>query len=251
MKYYILTLKWTHKSDLLFTLWRTNARGYTWFKGQAGIYSESEARIHESDTSVKIPVDVADQLWTSVMYEGKVQKGIPLNEYTFDQLGLKPDQMLQGSPSNTSGIEFVLDEVSGLPNDITTKHRLDFMAGDPDRDEWIPYKVGTVEGRFRHVEDAVEILTIFNSEPGNGHLEDVFEWFEYAAKASGKKLRLLEVCNERFEQHLIGKRDFVPVNGKLGQFGLEKTFQTEFKIGKAPKLQAPKAIIQEGQNKPL
>lgn len=50
-----------------------------------------------------------------------------------------------------------------------------------------------------------------NKEPGNGHLTDVFEWFEYSCKQDKKILLVREFFNDEFYKHCIEKRGFVQV----------------------------------------
>lgn len=115
-------------------------------------------------------------------------------------------------------------------NAIRTKHNLDFEACEdandalirdlvalgavPDDDPWgIPwllFRIGTCEGKWRAVPGAYEILAVINRQPGNGHFEDVLQWFEYACRRDGKALRFLQFENERFRRHLIRKRGFQP-----------------------------------------
>lgn len=40
MKYYYISLKWTHKDDHVFTLWSKNSIGYTYDKNYVGSYDE-------------------------------------------------------------------------------------------------------------------------------------------------------------------------------------------------------------------
>src|SRR5688572_15337315 len=102
-----------------------------------------------------------------------------------------------------------------MKNAIKTKHRLDFEVSVWARNENILlYRIGTCEGQWFSLEHAYCIMSVMNSKPGNGHLDDVFEWFEYAAKRDGKALIILELMNDRFKNHLIQKRGFVQVPGK-------------------------------------
>lgn len=80
-------------------------------------------------------------------------------------------------------------------------------------DGWLRFRIGTCAGMWRSVEDAYEILAISNDVPGNGHLSDVFEWFENSCKRDKKNFRIRELWNEEFKKHLIEKRGFV-VEGK-------------------------------------
>lgn len=95
---------------------------------------------------------------------------------------------------------------------IDTKHHLHFYsrpwAGDP---EWQDCKVGTVHGQWQVRGGHYVILGIMNMIPGNGHLDDFFEWFEYSAKRDKTSIIILEIWNRKFYDHLISKRGFFPV----------------------------------------
>jgi hypothetical protein len=98
-------------------------------------------------------------------------------------------------------------------NAIETTHKLDFLSKPWERDpEWHVFKIGTCNGQWRATDESYDILTIINEEPGNGHLTDVLEWFEFACKRDGKMLRILEVWNKRFYKHLIEKKGFIDSN---------------------------------------
>ena len=111
-------------------------------------------------------------------------------------------------------------------NAVQTKHKLDFeianwetglmvreLLGDDLADkyfriQWKLFRVGTCTGQWRLTPEAYEILSIINDKPGNGHLEDTLEWFEYACKRSKLPLRIRAFTNEKFKLHLIVKRGF-------------------------------------------
>ena len=116
-----------------------------------------------------------------------------------------------------------------MKNAVTTTHRLNFYSRPwklkwywrlamivvrPKNDDkfpeikWEEFRVGTCVGQFRVTPEAYEILSIINSAPGNGHLEDLFEWFEYGCRRSRLPLRILRFTNQRFKKHLIDKRGF-------------------------------------------
>lgn len=96
-------------------------------------------------------------------------------------------------------------------NAIQTKHNLDFEAREWPRDKRVmEFKVGTCHGQYAIVDKKLTIISIINDTPGNGHLEDVFEWFEFAAKAQGVDLMIAEFMNDRFKKHCIEKRGYRP-----------------------------------------
>jgi len=96
-------------------------------------------------------------------------------------------------------------------NAIQTKHNLDFGSRPWERGFGIQvFRIGSCEGQWMCTESAYCIISVINNNPGNGHLDDVFEWFEFACKRDGKALMVLECMNERFKAHLLQKRDFLP-----------------------------------------
>lgn len=103
-------------------------------------------------------------------------------------------------------------------NAIKTKHNLDFeSAPSPYNifgDNHQMFRVGTCEGQWGFIKDCLFILSVFNKEQGNGHLDDVFQWFEYSAKRQGMNLMVLECMNNNFYDHLIKKRGFQPLDTK-------------------------------------
>ncbi len=69
------------------------------------------------------------------------------------------------------------------------------------------FRVGTCTGVYS-TEGKFGILGIENSVKGNGHFEDVLQWFEFSAKRVKVRLYVLEVWNKRLMDHLIEKRGF-------------------------------------------
>jgi len=57
-------------------------------------------------------------------------------------------------------------------------------------------------------------MSVMNESSGNGHLEDVFEWFEHSCKRDKKALMILEFFNDRFKKHCIEKRGFIAIPGR-------------------------------------
>lgn len=92
---------------------------------------------------------------------------------------------------------------------IQTTHRLGFYSKPWKRaPEWNVFQIGTCNGLWRDGGDAFEILALYNEFPGNGHLEDVFEWFEYSCRQNSRALRIRERMNTRFAEHLVRVRGF-------------------------------------------
>lgn len=92
---------------------------------------------------------------------------------------------------------------------METTHNLLFEAAIYDRMPAISlFKVGTVHGQWFCTPEAYCIMSIVNEQPGNGHLTDVFEWFEASCKRDKKALIVMELMNERFKKHLLEKRGF-------------------------------------------
>jgi hypothetical protein len=106
-----------------------------------------------------------------------------------------------------------------MANAIITEHALDFevceyeLNADPEIN-WQRFRVGTVHGLWCHTKDSFRILALANNSPNNGHLNDVFQWFEYAAKKANINLIVMECMNVDFYKHLIGKRGFKELDSK-------------------------------------
>ena len=102
-------------------------------------------------------------------------------------------------------------------NSIITTHKLDFEACDSPYaifgGDHKMFRIGTCEGQWTSTEDCYVIISV-NNDFGNGHLEDVFEWFEFSCKRDKKNLLVVECMNERFYMHLLSKRGFIPLDAK-------------------------------------
>lgn len=101
-------------------------------------------------------------------------------------------------------------------NAITTQHNLDFeMCPDPLQifmPGLLRFRIGTVKGQYGICKNELFILSITNDQPGNGHLEDVFQWFEFSCKEYDKNFMILEFQSHRFYLHCIRKRGFIPLD---------------------------------------
>lgn len=92
---------------------------------------------------------------------------------------------------------------------FTTAHKLAFESSLWHRsDDFMLFRIGTCHGTWRSTPVSYDILNIINEEPGNGHFEDVLQWFEYSCRRDGKALRILEILQKRFQDHLVNKRGF-------------------------------------------
>lgn len=99
---------------------------------------------------------------------------------------------------------------------IISTHDLMFeVAPWPMDEQWMCFRVGTCHGMWRSTAKTYDILAINNDVPGNGHLEDVFEWFEASCIRDEKDLRIMEIWNDSFGVHLQNKRGFIPVFNSL------------------------------------
>lgn len=99
-----------------------------------------------------------------------------------------------------------------------TEHNLPFESAPyvqniDDKNNWLLFRVGTCEGMWCSTDKSYDILAVINNTPGNGHLTDVLQWFEQSCRRDKKALRILEVWNNKFKQHLINKRNFKQDDG--------------------------------------
>lgn len=74
---------------------------------------------------------------------------------------------------------------------------------------WYEYRIGTCHGQWIATNTTYDILSIINDYPGNGHFQDVLDWFENSCKRDNRSLRFLEILNKQFADHLVSKRGFV------------------------------------------
>lgn len=97
---------------------------------------------------------------------------------------------------------------------MRTTHGLEFEACPWPRNPAIQlFRIGTCEGQWLSTDLAYCIMSVSNSNPGNGHLIDVFEWFESSCKRDKKALMILEFFNDRFKKHCVEKRGFTEIPG--------------------------------------
>ena len=91
--------------------------------------------------------------------------------------------------------------------DFVSKHNLPFETAIHPVYGTV-FRVGTCHGIWGSTDDSYYLLSIMNDEKGNGHLDDVFEWFENSCKRDNRNLLVLACMNQDFYFHLIKKRGF-------------------------------------------
>lgn len=94
--------------------------------------------------------------------------------------------------------------------EFRTSHNLKFEVA-PFYERIFRYRVGTCHGQWFTTENAYHILSVMNENPGNGHLDDVFEWFENSCRRDRRNLIVMEFFNKKFKSHCINKRGFRPI----------------------------------------
>jgi hypothetical protein len=90
----------------------------------------------------------------------------------------------------------------------STNNLLFEVAPGPYHTDFPAYRVGTCTGIYTYNENEYVIVGVANNKKGNGHLNDVFEWFENSCKRDNKDLVVAEIMNKSFMKHLIEKRGF-------------------------------------------
>lgn len=105
--------------------------------------------------------------------------------------------------------------------EFESTNKLDFECAPCAYDkEWTLFRVGTCEGMWRATENSYDILAITNNVKGNGHFNDVLEWFENSCKRDCKSLRVLEIWNKSLYSHLTREKGFKYIDHE----NVEKTF---------------------------
>lgn len=104
--------------------------------------------------------------------------------------------------------------------DFKSEHNLPFEVSSWIVPDFTRFRVGTCDGLFRSCDKSYDILAISNSNVGNGHFNDVLQWFENSCKRDNKNLQILEVWNSNLKAHLINKRGF----NDIGNDNVIKTF---------------------------
>lgn len=107
-----------------------------------------------------------------------------------------------------------------LERAFKSSHNLIFEQAPYEFDpQFHRFRIGTCGGFWGVEGKSYVILVIINEQPGNGHLQDVFEWFERSCLREGYSLKIVEFFNEQFRRHLIDKLGFKVISN-----GVEKHF---------------------------
>ena len=99
---------------------------------------------------------------------------------------------------------------------FVSTHKLEFEVApfkyNLSNPPFMRFRIGQCSGIYRSNDGNYEILGVHNNTPGNGHFEDVLDWFYMSCKRDKQNLVILELINNRFKKHLIDKRGFVLTN---------------------------------------
>jgi len=118
-------------------------------------------------------------------------------------------------PSVKEIIKRNIEKSNRLKNDeieFKSTHNLPFETASFYHNSATRFRVGTCTGIFSFDGDNYIIIGIGNDKQGNGHLQDVFDWFENSCKRDKRNLIVAELMNERFMKHLIEKRGFIAID---------------------------------------
>lgn len=70
------------------------------------------------------------------------------------------------------------------------------------------FQFGTTSGLFQYVDNAIVLVAIINSHPGNGHVQLLFQRFETMGRDNNKeRFEIIEIHNKAWEAKLL-KRGF-------------------------------------------
>lgn len=104
----------------------------------------------------------------------------------------------------------MFESTHNLPFEVGPWSPLGFLGIEGVSDEFDRFRVGTCAGLWRSTSTSYDICAISNESPGNGHFDDVLEWFYQSCIRDNRDLKFLELQNPAFKQHLIDKRGFEP-----------------------------------------
>lgn len=131
---------------------------------------------------------------------------------------LKPTPM---TPVTLDSGEYLMVRVPEDAKEFISEHSLPFEVAPWEHSkEFTRFKIGTCTGIWKTENKSYSILAITNDVKGNGHFDDVLQWFENSCRRDGYSLKFLEVWNPKLKKHLIEKRGFVDI----GNFNLEKQY---------------------------
>lgn len=108
-----------------------------------------------------------------------------------------------------------------LKKEWKSSHNLIFEIAPFEYDsDTFRFRIGTCDGIWTVQGKSYCIIAVTNRERGNGHFEDVLEFFERSCRRDGYSLRVLEFVNQRLKRHFIEKRGFKEISGN----SVEKIF---------------------------
>lgn len=113
-------------------------------------------------------------------------------------------------------------------NQFVSKNKLyfwwknyEFLKPTEEDEKRVWFIVGTCKGMYIIEDSICDIWAITNSDPGNGHFDDVLEWFEFFCKNGNRDLLITRIENMKFRDHLLNKRGFI----EHGPAGVKKIFR--------------------------
>lgn len=98
-------------------------------------------------------------------------------------------------------------------NEFKSTNNLDFKSAEyksrnPHNQDLKTFKIGTCLGVWGVTKDGYQIYKVTNTESGNGHFQDVIEWFEFSCKRDNGSLIFVNIPDGRLKKHLINKKGF-------------------------------------------
>lgn len=88
---YIISLKHTHKDDLVFTFWREHANGYCYRRDWAGKYEDAEINsnsnyYNDRNDTLAVDCDIIDKMWVKYFDDIKIQSVIEVVPITLESM---------------------------------------------------------------------------------------------------------------------------------------------------------------------
>lgn len=96
------------------------------------------------------------------------------------------------------------------PHKLKFKTAPHLIGGAPTGME--KFIVGTCHGLWVQHNLSVDMWAVINEKPGNGHMDDVIEWFFQIAKAGNVPIRVMDISNKTFYDELVEKWKFLPTD---------------------------------------